>query len=207
MSFTLAELRGRVQVDLDDAGAATWSTAELERAIRRALRDYSRATPYRTDGVLTVATAGREQDLLTLTGLCGVERVWFPYYSGEPDLLPTWVPFEMRPGSALFVLGSTSPEVGDKLRVYYWKLHTINGLDSATATTVPDADDDLLAMGASGYAALEKSRSAIGSVQVSGYTPVHWSRWADGRLERFGRGLDRVAARDALWSVGPVAMA
>jgi len=196
-----------VQTDLDDAGAATWATGEIDRAIRRALREYSVKCPYETDGTLTVTTAGRERSVATLTGLCGVERVWFPYYSAEPDLLPTWVRFEMRLGSSLFLLSRDSPEVGDKLRVYYWKAQTIEDLDGATATTLPVEDEDLIAKGAASFAALEQARAAIGTIQVSGYTPIHWREWGQRRLLEFENGVREAMGRLALAASGTESMA
>jgi len=206
MATDLATIRAQVQGDLDDAGAATWTAGEIDRAIRRALREYSVHCPYRTDGTITVATAGREQSLSTLTGLCDVERVWFPYYSAEPDLLPAWVNFEMRLGASLFLLSRDSPAVGEKMRVYYWKMQTIKDLDSAAATTLPVVDEDLIALGAAGYAALEMSRSAVGVVNVSGYTPLHWRDWAECRLRDFEAGVYAAMGRLALAASGAESM-
>ena len=206
MATDLATIQAQVQADLDDVSAAVWSAAEIQRAIRRALRDYSVKCPYRTDGVITVATAGREQSLSTLTGLCDVERVWFPYYSGETDAMPVWVRFEMRLGSSIFLLSHDSPGVGDKFRVYYWKPQAIKDLDSAAATTLPAIDEDLIALGAAGYAAIEASRAAIGTIQVSGYTPIHWREWGHARQLEFENGVREAMGRQALAASGVEAM-
>ena len=56
--MNLATLRDALETDLDDAGNAIWTTDELDRAIRRALRDYSAAQPRRAETSLTLTSAG-----------------------------------------------------------------------------------------------------------------------------------------------------
>ena len=206
MATVLSDVETMVLADLADAGNVVWTDTEIDRAIRRALREYSVKCPYRTDGTITVATAGREQSVTGLTGLCDVERVWFPYDSAEVDALPTWVRFEMRLGAAIFLLSHDSPGVGDKLRVYYWKMHTIDDLDSATSTTLPAGDEDLVALGAAAYAALEKSVGAIGQITVSGYTPLHWRDWAHKQLLKFETGVYEAMSRLAMAAAGVAVM-
>lgn len=205
-ALDLAGYRTAVQEDLDDTGAAVWTTTEIDRAIKRALREYSRHHPYRLDTVVTLSAAGREVDLASLTDLRGVERVWWDYDSSDPGDLPDWCEFEMRLGQKLFLFTEAEPESGDKIRVYWWRYHTIKDLDSATATTVPADDEEVIICGAAGYAAMEKARSAVGAINVSGYTPVHWRDWARGRLDEFEAMLAGVRVSSGVMASGPVAM-
>lgn len=202
----LDTLTDAVLTDLNDASNGVWSDAQIQRAIKRALRDYSVKCPYRTDEVIEISTAGREQDLSDLDGLCGVEAVWYPYDSDDVDLLPRYVRFEMRLGASLFVLGPTSPQVDEEMRVYYWTMQTLVGLDGATATTLPAEDWDLVALGAAAYAALEASRGAIGVINVSGYTPLHWRDWGRQRLLEFEAGVAAAMSRQASAASGVAVM-
>lgn len=192
--------------DLDDAGNAIWTTEELERAVRRALRDYSTASPRRAEAILTLTGAGRELDIAGLDGLIGVERIWFPYDAAAPDWPPHWRAFEAWPEGFLFLDVAEEPAAGEKARLFYWALHTLAGLDGATETTVPAEDEDLVALGAAGYAALEQARAAIGTINVSGYTPLHWRAWAEARLAEFGRRLGDLARRRGVGVAGPAVM-
>jgi hypothetical protein len=202
----LTDLRAALAADLADAGNALWTTDELDRAIRRALRDYSAAQPRRAETTLTLATAGRALDISAVSDLVGVERVWFPYDAGAPEWPPRWRDFEVWPGETLYLDVAEEPAAGEVARLFYWGLHMLDGLDGATETTLPAADEDLLALGAAGYAALEQSRAAIGAINVSSYTPLQWREWAEARLAEFDRRLDALARRRALALAGPVAM-
>lgn len=75
---TLAQLRDLVELDLDDAGNATWSTDDIDRGIEKALRDYSQVNAQQAVGTVTLAADGREVSISTLTGLTRVVKVWFP---------------------------------------------------------------------------------------------------------------------------------
>ena len=83
------------------------------------------------------------------------------------------------------------------IRLYYLKKQTIDGLEGATATTLSADDEELVILGATAYAALEKARTAIGTVGVSQETPDHWRNWGNERLLEFKAGLDFVREREA----------
>jgi hypothetical protein len=205
--MNLTQMRANVAADLDDAGGDIWSSGELERAIRRALREYSDVCPYRADVVIELEEDGREVDLSDVGELAGVERVWYPYDATSPDWPPRWREFACGAGGVLTLLVSPAPTAGESLMVYYWTPHRLSGLDSATETTLPAADEEIVALGAAGYAALEKSRAAVGQVNVSGYTPLHWAAWAERRLVVFEERLKAVCGRRAALESGPAAMA
>lgn len=200
----LETIRGRLALDLSDSEGVVWSAEELTRAIRRALADYSVVHPCRRIMDLELAEEGRQIDLSAVAELAGVERVWYPY---EETRSPAWQPFEVWPGRQLYLAGEPIPQAGETLRLFYWMAHTLAGLDGAETTTLPPADEELLVLGAAGYAALEKSRGAIGSINISGYTPGHWRRWAEGRLNAFRAHLALAAGRYTLELTGPFAPA
>lgn len=194
-SRTLAVLRDLVETDLRDSGNWQWSTVEIDRGIRQALYRYSEVRPQEVIGTLTAA-ASREYSLATLTDLVDVQRVWFPYDSTDPSYPPTWVDFELWDDNTnLYLLVEDEPAVGDDpLRVFYTKLHTVNGLDSATASTYFAGDEEVLIAGASAFAALARSRAvAEGGLESALVGQV--VRWGDGRMKDFERELERVARK------------
>ena len=202
----LTTMRANVAADLDDAGHVTWSTDELDRAIARALSGYSEACPRRAETTLLLSGAGREVDLSSISGLAGVERVWYPYDAGAPDWPPRWRCFELWPDGTLFLAVPEEPAAGESVRIFYWMAHTLDGLGGATETSLPTEDEETVALGAAGFAALEKARGAVGSLQVSGYTPLQWKEWAEGRLAAYEKRLAQAAGRRGLAESGPVQM-
>jgi hypothetical protein len=194
---TLAELRDLVEQDLDDAGNALWTTTEIDRAIEKALAEYSRARPLQAEGTVNLAADGREIDVSSLTGLTRVVRVWYPYTSTDPEDPPEWRQWELWQ-STLYILDGDEPASGDVVRVYYHTLHTIEDLNSATETTIPAEDEEEVVLGAGGYAAMEKARGAVGEAGASTETPEHWLKWATGRLDAFHAHLANIRRQQLL---------
>lgn len=191
----LVDLRDLVALDLNDPSNNVWSTDDIDRAIKRALIDYSHVNPDQAEGTIALSADGREISLSSLTGLIRVVRVWYPYTSSDPEDPPSWVRWELW-ASTLYVASGDEPANGDTVRVYYHKLHTINGLDSETTTTVPADDEEVVVLGAGGYAALQKGQDAVGSAGVSTETPEQWLRWALTRMDAFNERLDLIRRRE-----------
>ena len=181
-------MRARVQSRLQDADAARWSTADVDEAIRTALQVYSRTNPHHAIGTIT-AVAGREQSLSTLTGLIRVEKVWWSYDSTTPGYPPNWRQFEVWPGSLLYIDDRTAPTAGQVIRVWYTKQHTINGLDSATATTLPAEDVDVIISGAAHFAARARAVELAESATVDDAVVERLRKWADDEGSAFRYGV------------------
>jgi hypothetical protein len=191
----LAELRDLVELDLDDSSNAVWSTGDVDRAIARALYEYSQVNPQRTTGTITVSADGREISISSLAGLTRMVRVWHPYTAADPEDPPEWRRWDLW-GTTLRVIDGDEPASGEVVRVFYFKEHTINGLGGASSTTVAAEDERVVVLGAGAYAALQKARSAIGEAGVSTETPEHWLKWALSRMEAFSQALASVRARE-----------
>lgn len=169
MPATLTTLRDRVEALLVDSTNVVWATGTLDEAIRQALHEYSRARPQRAISTLTLATAVREQALSSLTGLIGVDRVWFPYTASDPEDPPNWILFDVWENAGAFTLylkSDDDPAVGDVARVFYRKLQTLNGLDSASATTFAADDESLIVLGSAGYALASEDVDQAGQVRI-----------------------------------------
>ena len=193
----LAALRDLVELDLDDSGNAIWSTDDIDRAIKRALVEYSHVRPQQAVGTITLSADSREVSLSTLTGLIRVVRAWYPYTSTDPEDPPSWVRWELW-GSTLYIASGDVPADTLKVRVYYHKLHIIKDLEGGASTTIPIEDEEIVVLGAGAYAAYQEGRSAVAAAGVSTETPEHWLRWAVTRMDAFHERLDLLRRRELL---------
>ncbi|MCC7355486.1 MAG: hypothetical protein IT330_17225 [Anaerolineae bacterium] len=196
----LATLRDRTESLLKDAGNSLWTTSELDDAIRRALHRYSEMQPRELVTTLTLAAAGREVSLSGVNGLLRPLRVWWPYTASEPEYPPAWVHWDLHGPATLFLDVADEPQANDVVRLFYTALHTIEGLDSAAATTVPADDEETIILGAAGYAALARAAYATEAVTLSGETPARWHAWAEARLAHL-EALIRPRYEPARWVV------
>jgi len=192
----LADLRELVESDLVDAGNVTWSTAELDRAIRQALQRYSLVRPWQAIATINAAD-GREYSLAALTGLIDVEAVWWPYDAADTDALPAWCDFELWNNNTVLFLKSAECPAADAhpLRVFYTRMHTIKDLDGAATSTYFEEDEEMLVLGAVAYAAVQQARYTVDAVNASARTPEHFMSWARARMDEFEAALVRLAWR------------
>lgn len=188
-SETLATLRDRVELHLQDSANARWTAGDIDEAILKALEEYNKISPAYAVGSITLAAAGREISLSTLTGLIRVLKVWWPYDSADPGYPPNWCQFDVYPGSILFIDERSEPASGDVVRVWYTKACTLNGLASASATTVPSEDITYIINGACYFAAKARIAEISESLTVDDETTDRLAKFADdhGKAFRFGR--------------------
>ena len=193
---TLATLRDRVELMLQDTGNATWATGDIDEGLTQALDRYSEAVPARTIFSLTLTAAGREVDISSLSAV-DVERVWWTYTSSDPAYPPNWRDFEVWPGDILFIKDGSEPAVGDKVRVFYTVRQTLNGLRSAAASTFQVTAESVLVLGGAGYAAAQRAVETSETLTVDGGVGRRLREWAEARLAEFEAGLARAVRREA----------
>lgn len=207
MAATLATLRDRVEQILADTGNAIWSTDDVDEAIRNALHEYSGVRPLQAVGTVTLSADGREIDISSLSGLLGVSEIWCDYTSADPEFPANVREFEhWRDQSKIYVSDDYEPQNGDVVRVFYTKVQTLNGLDSATSTSLPIEDESLVAQGSAGYAATSRAVDLAEQVTLDRLTAQQVRAWGLSKLQEFRAGLKRVARREALRAARPVAL-
>lgn len=199
---TLTTLRDRVESTLQDATNLTWSTADLDEALRQALHRYSKVNPARTIASLTLTVAGREIDISTITTYLQIERVWWDYDESDPAQPPNWRNFELWPGDIVYIDDPSEPSVGDVVRLWYTHLQTLYGLDSATTTTLPADDTSLVVNGAAGIAALIRSQEIIETSNVDGWVHKRLKEWGNERLAEFEDALANLARAQGIRASG-----
>ncbi len=156
---TLTTLRADLRLDLNDPTGAQerFADADLDRAIARAVTELSRALPYVQEATLRTAAGSRRVDLSGLSGLWDVEAVEWPT-GAYPR---RWRRFELAPDKrSVSLLVTAPPAAVEEVLVQWTKGHTLDGLNGATSTTVPEECDELLLTGAYGFAAWAYSTPA-----------------------------------------------
>ena len=184
-----AEMRTLVRRDLRDTDPAAerWSDDELDRHVRHAVHDLSRAAPAESVATMATVAGSREVTLTSLAGLLDVEGVEFPLGRNPA----CFVPFS-RWGASLTLQSEALPAGGEQIRVFYTKLHTLD----AASSTVPEHLEDTVALGAAAYAALAWASYAANRVNLGGEdTARRYRVWGNERLEAFQLALGRAASR------------
>ena len=197
---TLTQLVDHVAADLKDTGNTSWSAEELARALRWALHELCWAAPRRGTATIAAQDDVREYSLAAagVTGLLFITEVGYPYDSGEPAYPPRSVPWRLLDDDTLF-LDVASVVGGEMIRLFCARPHTLEGLDGAAATTLSAEQEELLCLGAAGYAALQRAQDAIGRVNVSLQAPQLWREWGESRLHAFRARLVQIARREGQW--------
>ncbi len=185
----LIDMRAIVRRDLHDEDAANyrWTDDELDRHIVHAVKEFSEAIPYEQKVTKATTSGSREMDISAVTDRIMVEAVEYPV-----DKFPKRYQRFSLWADTLTVLGDEVPD-GSNAYIYYGKLHTLD----ATSSTIPAKDEDLIAAGAGGYAAVEWAVYAINRVNVGGViTPREFLGWGRERLKYFKAELKRLGRRN-----------
>jgi hypothetical protein len=94
-------------------------------------------------------------------------------------------------GDTLVIIGGSEPD-GSNCYIYYGTLHTLD----ADSSTVPTKYEDLVAVGAAGYAAIEWAAYSINKVNVGGtMAPKEFRLWGSDRLATFQERLKDLGRR------------
>ena len=187
--MNLSEMRTIVRRDLhdEDSNNYRWTNDELDRHIAHAVGDFSEYLPYEQKATKATTSGSREMDISTITDRVMVEAVEYPV-----DRFPRRYQRFSLWGDTLTILGDEVPD-GSNAYVYYGELHTL----SAESSTIPTRYENLIAVGACGYAAVEWAAYAINRVNVGGgITPGEFLVWGNEKLRYFRQELRRLGRRN-----------
>lgn len=187
--MNLSDMRAIVRRDLhdEDANNYRWTNDEIDRHIAHAVREFSEAIPLEQKATKTTTSGSRELDISNLSDRVMVAAVEYPV-----DKFPRRYQRFSLWGDTLTVLGDEVPD-GSNAYIYYGKLHTLD----ATTSTVPQQFEDLIAVGAEGYAAMEWAVYATNRVNVGGSeTTEGFLRWGRDKLRNFKDELRRLSRRN-----------
>lgn len=172
MPKTLSDFRTSVLATLDDASNTYYTNTQIDEAIRQALEEYSRL---RILPVTYAATSDGEyrQALPADFDAAAITDVQYPAYADPSNA--NRIPFYATHTDEQWILefGDVIPPADAIFYVYYYKLHTIDGLDSAAGTTVEARDYQAFVMGAAGFAQLARASSRTESPNINPDTAKH----------------------------------
>ena len=151
MGTVYSTFEARIRQDLSDSGAPPLlSAADLDRHVDHAVRDLALVAPLDVLLTTTATPGSRSVDLtaalagLTLLRLLGVEWPVLQY----PQ---EFVQFNLFGDTALTLLVEAAPAAADTINLYC-KVAPVVTAASGTST-LPQKYDDIIALGAAGYAA------------------------------------------------------
>ncbi len=191
---TLTSLKTRVAQFMGDPTSVVFDSDTLAEGVRLALGELNRAVlysrcpfePNRQIGTVTPAAAAREVSLAALTGLVTVEDVWFPYLAA--DASPKRVNYLELVAAGVHsirLLGDTAGDGARVARVLYIVDHTLNGLDTAAATTFDSCVDGALVIGAAGHCCFNRSFYNIEDTVTGTFATPNYAELGARLLEDF----------------------
>lgn len=188
---TLPDIRTKVRQDLHDTDpdAYRWSDDQLDRHIAHALADMDLAMPREESATLATTPGSRELSIAALGGLIEIESVEYPlgHYPPRYARIARW-------DSAITLLVDAEP-AGDDARVFYTARHELDG----SGSTVPATMEDVLAMGAAGYAAMELANGTIDTLTTGGANVNRdYAAWGQAWLTAFRQLLGQRSRRNAV---------
>ena len=187
--MNLTEMRTIVRRDLHDEDASNyrWTNDELDRHIAHAVKDLSEYLPCEQKATKATTSGSRELDVSDVTDRTMVAAIEYPVdnFPKRYQRFSLW-------GDKLTLFGAEVPD-GSNAYIYYGKLHTL----STESSTIPAQHEDLIAIGACGYAAIEWAAYAINRVNVGGgITPREFLAWGNEKLGYFQQELKRLGRRN-----------
>jgi hypothetical protein len=200
-----------MEITLVDGTNAIWNTGQLDDALLTALDQYNLVNPQEIETSITLAAAGRDISLTTLTNLIRVREVWYPWVS----TVENWPPNRVRgwrmyrdagvPKLFLDITEGSQPQSGEKVRIWYDAPQTVDDLNG-DATTIPIEHESYLVIGACGYAALSRTVDLIEIAGTDLYQVGVLGSWGVRRQKEYAnflKDLQRSLARGgSSWGAG-----
>ena len=187
----LSTMRTIVRRDLKDEDSENyrWTNDELDRHIAHAAKELSEAVPLPAKATLPTTSGSREIDISALVDRVMVAAVEYPVGRFPPQYqrFALW-------GDMATLFGDEVPD-GSEATIYYGRLHTLDTQNS----TIPTKLEDLVAIGAEGYAAVEWAIFATNRVNIGGtMTPEAFLDWGKGKLRYFRQELKRLGHKNRI---------
>jgi len=183
---TLTTMRASVRRDLKDEISASyrWSDNEIDRAIERAVLDYSLYCPLEQKTTIATTDLSMDVSLSTLTDLVDVVSVEHPV-----DQVPAqYRPFGAWGGVITFLNGYTGD--GNNCYIRWLKKHSIG----ASTSTVPAHHEAIVALGASAFAVGSQAQYQVNTANTGGGSvDKDYGLWAKERFKQFYAALSRVS--------------
>jgi hypothetical protein len=183
---TLTTMRSAVRRDLKDEDVSNyrWSDNEIDRAIERAVLDYSLYCPLEQKTTVATVNLSADISLSTLMDLVDVVTVEHPV-----DQVPAqYRPFRTWAGTLTFLNRYTGD--GANCYIRWLKKHSIG----ASSSTVPTPHEAVIALGATAFAVSAQAQYQVNTANTGGSrVDTDYGLWAKENLRQFYEALSRIA--------------
>jgi hypothetical protein len=196
MGTVYTTFEARIRQDLSDSGSPPLlSAADLDRHIDHAVRDLALVAPIEIVLPATLTPGSRNVDITAIQGtyqLIRIEAVEWPV--GQYPL--EFVQFNLFGDIQLVLtlLVEQAPAAADTINLYCKVAPAVTS--SSGTSTLPQKYDDIIALGAAGYAAQELATRLMNQLNIGG--PAVWEHYialSEKLLADFGVELDLLAGK------------
>ena len=161
----LTDFRTKVLNLLSDTGNAIFSNDNVDQALRWALSEFSFHRPLIRTYLFIVEATTRIHGLSTDFITRQITNVQL--YNDDFNLIID-VPFYAYLRDESWVIETRDYiSAGETLQISYSAIHTIDSLDSASGTTIVDADEPIIHIGAAGRAAQMRALDRIETINMN----------------------------------------
>ena len=189
MDLTTMRILVRRNLHDEDANNYRWTNDELDCHVAHAVNVYSNASPLEQSIVLPTTPGSLNIDISSLDGRVNIEAVEYPV----DNFPPSYQRFSIRENS-LQLMGNKVPD-GSNARIYYGRTHIL----TTQVSTIPAHQEDMIATGACGYAAIEMAIDTINKVNTGGVgTTKDLQVWGAKKLSEFQAALKKADSRNRL---------
>ena len=185
MTTTITTIRALVRRDLKDEDSANyrWTDNEIDRAIDKAVLEYSEYCPLQVMSSLATVDSDNTVDISTLTERIDVLRVEHPVIDQpyESHRFSIWADL------LTFLDGYFGD--GTDCNVYWLKKHSIG----ASSSTVPTSHEHIIALGAAAFAISSQAEYSVNVANTGGQkVNKDYNFWAKATFDQFYATLDRI---------------
>ena len=174
MAYTLTQIKAQIAQELQDTGKLIWSDAEIEDAVKDALRELSLYAPNIVKETLATTATSKDLDISSIADLIYVSEV--EYEVGKDPR--RWRNFTIR-GKTLTIEIDFAPSAGQSVYLYCAKPHI---LTDASSTLSPELERIIVSL-ASARLAVSKGAKSIDAVTIGGGSVwANYQTWGERKL-------------------------
>jgi hypothetical protein len=185
---TLATYRQNISQELADTTNASFTIADVDRALARAVDEYSRYNPIRKTTTQPTTNASHELtiDPLNYQRLMTIERAEYP--TGQTP--PAYCDIEPIDETTIYLHTETTPN-GSNCRVYWLQTHLVD----ASASTIPPHHETIVVQGAVAHCLLIHATRLANAINADPRAHDHYRTLANEHMSRYLADLKRLNRR------------
>ncbi len=193
----------RIRLDLSDSGSPPLlAAADLDRHVDHAVRDLALVAPLDLLLTATLTPASRSVDLtatLSPYQLIRLDAVEWPTGKYPQEFVQFMLFGEQTGAPTLTLLVEQAPSTADTINLYCKVAPVVTG--ASNTSTLPAMYDDVVTLGADGYACQELATRLMNQINIGG--PAVWEHYialSEKLLADFGQELDLLAGREQFFA-------